>query len=108
MNPRARRELLFYVGLYSRLPITPPRITSTDRNQSQQDVLVAAGRGVRVSKHVYGLAADIVPGAGWGSWGSLAALAANVRAWLPHVEAFPHGPRGRPADHVHIEWPWSF
>ena len=102
MNPRARREILWYLGLFSRYGLRPPILTSTDRTQSEQDRLVAQGRGVRVSKHVYGLAADLTFG------GSLAALAANVRSYLPHVEAFPHGPKGRTPDHVHVEWPWSY
>lgn len=107
MNPRARRDLNVVLAAFSRAGYPPPLVTSTDRTQTQQNAQVASGRGVPVSKHVYGLAADIVQAPSWRSQCSLTTLAGIVRAWLPYVEAFPHGVTGRPADHVHIEWPWN-
>ena len=108
MNPRARRELNAYLGVFSRAHLRPPTVTSTDRTSAEQGALVTQGRGVPVSKHVYGLAADIIPAPDWPFRVTLAGLAANVRAWLPWVEAFPHGAAGRSPDHVHIEWPWGY
>lgn len=102
MNPRAARELRAYLSAFSRAGLNPPIVTSTDRTQAEQEDLLRRGRGVPVSKHVYGLAADIVQARDWRSRVSLTALAGNVRLWLPHVEAIAE------RDHVHIEWPWNF
>jgi len=100
--PRAARELRAYLGVFSQARLSPPIVTSTDRTQAEQEDLLRRGRGVPVSKHLYGLAADIVPARDWPFRVTLAALAGNVRAWLPHVEAIAE------SDHVHIEWPWNF
>lgn len=99
MNPRARRELSAYLGLFPRSGLAPPLITSTDRTVAHN----RAVGGLDNSKHLYGLAADIVPPAGaWRFRVTFSQLAANVRAWLPHVEAIAE------KDHVHIEWPWNY
>jgi len=102
VNARARWELQAYLSVFSRAGLSPPTVTSTDRTPAQQDALIRQGRGVPNSKHLYGLAADIVPSRAWPFSVTFRALAGNVRAWLPHVEAIAE------SDHVHIEWPWGY
>lgn len=98
MNRHAAAELRAYLEVFARARLAPPRITSTDRTPAQN----ARVGGVENSKHMYGLAADLVPAPTWAFRVSFQQLGENARAWLPHVEVIVE------RDHVHLEWPWSY